>query len=188
MRMKLLCLALSCPVAVAGPQEPLAHDLGEVIRPVADSRWEIVDGVLVPERGEERTYVVTTAQYSDVEITLEFKPDAGTNSGVFARCRDPDDITPLNCYEFNIWDAHPDQDSRTGAIVTLSAPTAFVETEDRWNTMRVRVEGVRLRLWVNDTLTNDIEDDKLAEGFIAFQYGGEGGMVTFRNIRIEGLP
>ena len=36
--------------------------------------------------------------------------------------------------------------------------------------------------------SKDIEDEKLSDGFIAFQYGGANGMVRFRNIRIDELP
>ena len=107
---------------------------------------------------------------------------------MFARCADIESVNPDDCYEFNIWDAHENPDRRTGSIVRIAAPTAMVNTEDKWNTMRIRLEGSRLQFWVNGTLTNDIEHDKLTEGLIAFQYGGEGGMVRFRNIRIEELP
>ncbi len=178
-------LPVSC--AIAGAEDPLARGIGGDVTATPGSVWTIDDGVLIPERGEDRTYIVTKKRYADAEITLEFNPDPGTNSGVFARCQDPASITPIDCYEFNIWDAHPQQDARTGAIVTIAPPTAPVVTEGRWNTMRVRLERSRLRVWVNGTLTNDVEHDKLANGHIALQYGGEGGMVKFRNLRIEAL-
>jgi hypothetical protein len=174
--------------ACAGPQDPLERGIDGAIRTTAGANWSIQDGVLIPERGRDMTFVMTKATYSDVEIALEFNPDAGTNSGVFVRCQDAEDISPVTCYEFNIWDAHPDQESRTGAIVTRSPPVAKVDTESKWNTMRVRAEGARLQVWINGAMTNDIENDDLDEGFIAFQYGGDNGMVKFRNIRITELP
>ena len=179
---------LFATLVVAGDTDLLTVELGEILRPVAGSGWSIDNGVLAPARGEERTYIVTNARYSNVEITLEFNPDAGTNSGVFARCQNPDVITPDDCYEFNIWDAHPNQEWRTGSVVTHSSPTATVHTEDKWNAMRIRLDGARLQVWVNGTMTNDMENGKLAEGHIAFQYGGENAMVLFRNIRIHELP
>ena len=185
---KVLWFLFLCPLALAGPVDPLAHGLGGAMRAMPGAGWSIEEGMLVPERSEDHGYVVTTARYANVEITFEFYPEADTNSGVFARCQDPENINPVDCYEFNIWDAHPNQQFRTGAVVTLAPPVAIVETEDRWNAMRVRVEGHRLRVWVNGTLTNDIEDEKLSDGFIAFQYGGANGMVRFRNIRIDELP
>ena len=185
---KILWLLVLCPLALAGPDDPLAHGLGSVLRAIPGAGWSIEEGVLAPERSEDHGYVVTTARYADVEIAFEFYPEAGTNSGVFARCQESEDINPVDCYEFNIWDAHPNQQYRTGAVVAIAPPVAIVDTEDKWNTMRVRVEGHRLRVWVNDTLTNDFEHDKLSDGFIAFQYGGANGMVRFRNIRIDELP
>jgi hypothetical protein len=185
---KLLLLLFLCPLALAGPLDPLAHGLGDVFRATPGPGWAIEDGILSPARSEDSGFVVSTARYTDVEITLEFHPEAGTNSGVFTRCQQTEDINPVQCYEFNIWDAHPNQQFRTGAIVTLAPPVVIVDTEDKWNTMRVRVEGPRLRVWINDSLTNDIENDKLTDGFIALQYGGASGMVRFRNIRINELP
>lgn len=180
-----LLLLVAC---TANGADPLANGIGGDVTTTAGSNWSIEDGVLIPERGDERAYVVTRARYANLEITLEVNPDAETNSGVFTRCQDPESITPENCYEFNIWDAHPNQERRTGAIVPFAPPTAIVHTEGKWNTMRMRLEGSRLQVWVNGTLTNDIEHDEWAEGHVAFQYGGGGGMVKFRNIRIEELP
>lgn len=172
----------------ANATDPLANGIGGDVTTTAGSSWSIEDGVLIPERGDERVYVVTSARYANLEITLEVNPDAATNSGVFTRCQDPETITPDNCYEFNIWDAHPNQEWRTGAIVPFAPPTAMVDTEGKWNAIRIRLEGSRLRVWVNGILTNDVEHDKWAEGHVALQYGGSGGMVKFRNIRIEELP
>lgn len=167
--------------------DPLANGIGGDVITAASSEWTIDDGVLTPRRGEERTYVITKKQYSDVEIAFEFNPESETNSGVFARCQDPEEISPQSCYEFNIWDAHPNQESRTGAIVTISPPVAIVNTEDKWNTMRIALMGDRLQVWVNDILTNDIRHATHTRGHIAFQYGGMDGMVVFRNIRIREL-
>lgn len=167
--------------------DPLANGIGNDVTTTADSQWTIDDGILTPARAEDRSYVVTKKRYGNLDIALEFKPDAATNSGVFARCEDAEAITAQTCYEFNIWDAHPNQESRTGAIVTISPPVAMVETEDKWNTMRIHLAGTRLQVWVNDTLTNDIENSELSEGHVAFQYGGADGMVVFRNIRIREL-
>ena len=167
--------------------DPLANGLDGDVAVTAGSLWTIDDGVLMPERGEERGYVVTKKQYGDVEITLEFNPESETNSGVFARCHDPQEIAAESCYEFNIWDTHPNQESRTGAVVTISPPVAIVNTEDNWNTMRVVLKGDHLQVWVNDTLTNDIRHATHTEGHIAFQYGGMDGLVQFRNIRIREL-
>lgn len=183
----LLSLCGSAALAVDGI-DLLANGIGGDVHAPDGSGWSIEDGVLVPARGPDRGYLVTTRPFANTEITLGFFPEAGTNSGVFLRCQDPGTITPQDCYEFNIWDAHPRQEWRTGAIVTIASPVARVDTEDRWNTLRIRADGNRLQVWVNDTLTNDIEDDKLADGFIAFQYGGDNGLVKFRDIRVVELP
>lgn len=184
--MRLLSVAF-CLASCAGASivDPLAAGIGGDVTVSPGSVWTIDNGTLMPRRGEARTYVITRKRFADVTITLDFYAEPGTNSGVFARCQDPVEISPMQCYEFNIWDAHPNQDARTGAIVMLSPPDATLATEGRWNTMRVQLIGNRLQVWINEIMLNDIEDDKLSEGHIAFQYGGDDGMVRFRNIRIR---
>lgn len=181
--------ALLLPITCAADGvDPLANGLDGDVTATAGSSWSIEDGVLIPERGEDRGYLVTKARYANLEITFEVNPETETNSGVFTRCQETESITPENCVEFNIWDDHPNQDRRTGAVVPFAPPVAMVDTVGKWNTMRIRLEGSRLQFWINGTLTNDVEDDRFAEGHVAFQYGGSGGMVKFRNIRIEELP
>ena len=57
-----------------------------------------------------------------------------------------------------------------------------------WNTVEVRAEGTRLRLWLNGLLTIDLADDKTQSGVIALQlHRGEPMRVEFRNIKLKPL-
>ncbi|MBT8099033.1 MAG: DUF1080 domain-containing protein [Gammaproteobacteria bacterium] len=168
-------------------QDPLRYGLGVDVGASGDSVWHFDDGVLFPSPANAASYIVTRHAYSDFELRLDFYPVEQTNSGVFIRCEDPNSISPFDCYEINIWDQHANPESRTGAVVRLSPPLTIVQTEDRWNTMRILADGERLRVWINDTLTNDFKSSKLGSGQIALQYGGELGMVRFRNFRIREL-
>src|SRR5690606_15475380 len=62
---------------------------------------------------------------------------------------------------------------------------------DDWNEYRIRAEGKRIRLWLNDTLTVDYtekDDDIEATGVIALQvHGGAKVKVMYRDIVIEEL-
>jgi hypothetical protein len=60
-----------------------------------------------------------------------------TNSGVFIRCSNPQNISPATCYEVNIWDSRTVDNFRTGAIVDLAKPTAVVNTVGKWNTYEI---------------------------------------------------
>ena len=58
------------------------------------------------------------------------------------RCRERANIHPDNCFELNIYDAHPRQEARTGAIVfKVMPPLVHVDTVGRWNTYEVVAQG-----------------------------------------------
>ena len=82
-----------------------------------DANWTFSNHELVGIVKDGDGFVITKQSYKDFILDLEFHPDSTINSGVFIRCKNQD-INPTDCYELNIWDLHPDQTNRTGAIVT----------------------------------------------------------------------
>ncbi len=167
--------------------DPLANGLTGDVSIATGSDWMLMDGVLSSVRGEPMGFVYTNRSYSDFELNAEIYVEGQTNSGIFVRCESMPTISPMVCYEFNIWDSHANPESKTGSIVTFAGPMAEVSTEDEWSDIRVRLVGNHLQMWVDGTATADIMDDTYAEGPIAFQYGGSNGLVKFRNIRIQDL-
>lgn len=154
---------------------------------LGEAEWVLEDGVISTIRGEERGYIYTKETYTDFDLTLEIFIEDATNSGIFARC-DVEEITPRSCYAFDIWDNHTNYESRTGAIARIAEPTTDVSTIDKWSTMRVRVVDNHLQFWIEGVSVNDLYDDQFGSaGVIALQYGGENGMVRFRNIEITKL-
>lgn len=140
-----------------------------------------------PDKGQG--YLVSNEEYADVRLSIDFWIEGGTNSGIFLRCKDPADlteITPLNCYEINIWDEHPNQDFRTGSIVTIAKPEVHVDSVGKWNSYVIEMRGPSIKVTLNGQQTIDIEDGRLVSGFIALQYASE-GMLRFRNLSIERL-
>ena len=153
---------------------------------IGDAIWTSMDGELTGRADDQAGYLVTRQHYTDFILELEFHPDATINSGVFLRCRTSTEIDPDNCYELNIWDAHPNQDNATGAVVRRAAPLTKVATIDRWNTYRLEVRGNHLQAWINDVPVADLRDDDLSGGHIALQ-ARETGTVRFRRVRIRDL-
>jgi len=91
-------------------------------------------------------------------------------------------VHPDTCYELNIWDEHPQQDARTGAIVfRFMPPLAQVTTVGRWNTYEVLARDSFIEVKVNGEVTALVKDADPAPGFIALQHFGE-GTVKFRSI------
>jgi len=128
-------------------------------------------------------FVMTNKKYQNFTLSLEFYPDAGINSGIFVRCKNKE-ISNKDCYEMNIWDYHPDQESRTGSIVTRAKPLIDVQTIGKWNSYKITCESNHIRTWINGKLTVDIFNDDLSEGYIALQ-AAEPGRIKFRNVKIK---
>ena len=109
---------------------------------IGDAGWVMHEGVTSSTNTTGTGFLVSTELFADFELNVEFKPDTEVNSGVLVRCHEPADITPTNCYEINIWDNHPNQDYRTGAIVIHSTPPfEQLDSADQWNTYQIVAVG-----------------------------------------------
>jgi len=148
-----------------------------------DIDWRVADGAIVGA-GSGDGFVTTSRLYGDYHLKVEFWVDATTNSGIFLRCQDRRYIHPDTCLELNIWDEHPKQEARTGAIVFRAMPPlAQVQTVGKWNTCEVVVRGSHVEVRVNGTKTAEIDDADPTAGFIALQHW-ETGAVKFRKVEL----
>lgn len=150
---------------------------------MGDATWSFDKEVLEATISEGTGFVMTKQPYEDFELVLEFYPDSTINSGVFVRCK-AFEIDAVGCHEMNIWDLHPNQDFRTGAIVTKAKPIARVHTLNQWNTYRIVQQGNLTQVWINDTLTAKHKDTTLTKGYVGLQAAGK-GKIKFRNIILE---
>jgi len=150
-----------------------------------DANWSFSNNELIGTLNKGTGFIMTRKSYKDFVLELDFKPDSTINSGVFIRCKNFE-ISATDCYEINIWDLHPNQEFRTGAIVTKASPISLVETINKWNTYKIKIERDHLEVWVNGVLTADIRDKALSEGFIGLQAQGM-GEIRFRNVKINVL-
>lgn len=179
----IILLGISCMDNTSS--EALFQENGDDWFSEGDAQWEFVNGELVGSLASGSGFVMTKKTFKDFILELEFKPDSTINSGIFIRCIE-NVISNTDCYEINIWDLHPDQKSRTGAVVTRSTPLENVETLDKWNRYKIKNEKDHLQVWINDVLTADMKDQDLVEGPIALQ-AAEKGEIKFRNVSITKL-
>ncbi len=147
--------------------------------------WHWTDGEITGKSESGSSFLMTNESFKNFELSLEFYPDSTVNSGVFIRCS-TDQISATDCYEFNIWDLHPNQSYRTGALVGKAEPLGYVETLNQWNTYVIRAKNGKLEAWINEVKTVEFEDDSLVEGYVAIQ-AGETGTIRFRNVKIKDL-
>jgi hypothetical protein len=146
-----------------------------------DANWQLVDGAVAADAGTG--FLITKETYADFDLDLEFFVSPDANSGVFIRCASPAEIGAATCYEVNIFDRRPDPKYRTGGIVEVAEPKVMLETGDRWNRYEISARGQHLMVKLNGQTTVDTNDNKLAAGPFALQYGA--GRVMFRNVRIR---
>ncbi len=148
-----------------------------------DATWQFNQEEIIGESEGGAGFIMSSDAYDDFILELEFRPDDNINSGVFIRCEDHK-MSPTKCYEINIWDNHPKQDFRTGAIVMISKPLAHVNTNNKWNTYKIKAKGTKIQAWVNGVKVADIVDNKRPSGYIGLQ-AAEGGMIKFRAVTIK---
>ncbi len=149
-------------------------------------QWSVVDQAIVGS-GNDDGFLVSEKDYGDFYLRVEFWVDATTNSGIFIRCRDRSRIHPETCYELNIWDEHPQQEARTGAVVMhFMPPMAKVETVGHWNTYEVTAKGAAIEVKVNGVTTAVIDNANPTAGFIALQHWAD-GTVKFRQLELNAL-
>ena len=110
-----------------------------------DAVWKKTDKIISCNLGEGFIYTKNSYQY--FHLTAEFLPDETVNSGIFFGC-EGEDIGAISCYEANIWDNHPNQDFRTGSLVTRQSPMVNVQTSGKWSTYEIKSEPKRIRIWI----------------------------------------
>ena len=151
---------------------------------IGNAEWFVDDESIVGAGGDG--YLATEEVFHSYRLKLEFNVDAATNSGVFLQCQDRYDISPLTCFEINIWDDHPRQEYRTGAIVTLRSPLEKIDTLDRWNQYDIVVTNQTIYVMLNSVLVSQLESPDKSSGFIALQRNMM-GEARFRRLRLEPL-
>ena len=150
---------------------------------VHDDPWFLVNNGVAAGPTEAVGFLVSNDIYDDFTLSLEYWVEDDTNSGIFIRCNDSQDISAGNCYEINIWDNHPNQELRTGSIVTLVKPLIHIDTLERWVRVDIEAKGNRIRAIFDGELTAELVN-KRSPGVIALQYGGI-GILKFRNLSIQ---
>lgn len=152
---------------------------------IGEATWSFDQEELIGTVSESSGFVMTRDRYADFILELEFYPDITVNSGVFIRCEEKA-LSATECYELNIWDQHPDQTARTGAVVQRSPPLKRVHTIDRWNRYRIVCQKDSISAWINDQQVVALKDSSLINGFIGLQ-AAESGSIRFRNIQLSCL-
>lgn len=179
-------------------------------KPTISDGWKAQDGTLtrVGAGGD----IITTDQFANFELTIDWKIEPGGNSGVFYRASEDTDAIYWNAPEMQVLDdaKHPDGQNpltSAGAAYDLyPAPRGVVKPGGEWNTARLIVNGNHVEHWLNGVKLLEYEFGspdwnskvaaskfaphphfgKNAQGHIGLQ--DHGNVVAFRNIKLRVLP
>ncbi len=140
-------------------------------------------------------FLRTDKAYGDFELRLQFQLRGGNaaNAGVQIRTAEIPNHHEVSGYQADMgdgwWGCLYDE-SRRNRVLAGPAPEdrGTMLRADDWNDYRIRCEGDRVRLWINDVLTVDYTeaDPEIARtGIIAVQvHSGPPTEAWYRNIRL----
>jgi hypothetical protein len=188
-------MALAAPLSAAEPNTLTAEELAEgwILlfdgstlygwEPASQANWSISDGAICVSEGEPGL-LVTTSEFADYVLRLEFRHPSQTNSGVFLRTPPRPTDPAVDCYELNI--AAPEVSPfHTGSLVGRAKAAEYAPRDD-WQTFEVQAEGARIRIRLNGREVLDYTDPKpLLRGRIGLQFNS--GAVQFRNVKLRPL-
>lgn len=173
------------------------------------SGWQAVDGSLT--RVSRAADIITTDQFGDFELSLEWKVEPRGNSGLFYRAVEGLEWIYHGAPEYQILDdaGHRDgQNPLTSAgsnYGLYGSPRGVVKPAGEWNTTRVVARGSHVEHWLNGQKVVEYEQGseewarrvagakfaawpqygKAMRGHIGLQE--HGGRVEFRNIKLREL-
>jgi hypothetical protein len=99
--------------------------------------WRVEDGTIVVSSGEPGL-LHTSSQFSDYQLRLDFRSEAGANSGVFLHTPPVPEDPAKDCYELNIADS--DNPYPTGSLVGRAKAEGDFDSLD-WQSYEVTVMG-----------------------------------------------
>ena len=157
--------------------------------------WYVDKGDLVCESGPDKEYgyLGTDKFYKNFELTLEFKQESDGNSGVFIRSTVEGtkisgwqvEVAPPGLHTGGVYESYG-----RGWLIKPDPEKEKYLKADKWNKMKIRVDGPNLTSWLNGEEMVTIVDDKIGagEGGIVLQiHSGDDVKVRWRNLEVTEL-
>lgn len=167
------------------------------------ARYEVKDEMIVGTTAlnSPNSFLATKKNYGNFILELDFKVDAGLNSGIQFRSKKDKNYKEgiVHGYQVEIdpsernWTGGIYDEKRRGWLADLSknedAQKAF--KPGAWNHFRIEASGYRMYTWINGVLSASLVDDLSASGFIGLQVHATKEKkplkVYWKNIRIQNL-
>lgn len=173
---------------------------GWEVQPKEVQWWRVEDGVIVggslKEKIPHNTFITPPKRYGDFELTLQVKVTGqNPNAGIQIRSERIKDHHEMIGYQADVgpgwWGKLYDESRRRKVVGDWVSKEAGTAVKEGWNDYRIRAEGPRIRLWINEVLTCDYteKDPEIPlTGLIALQaHSGAPFEVRYRKIEIKEL-
>ncbi len=131
----------------------------DVSKPAADSVWRVTNGIL--HGGLPRgSWLMSDKEYGDFVLEYEFKLGPTGNSGCALRAPllgDPAfDGMELQMADYR-YNTQARDSELTGGIYRALAPRCQVYKPEQWNSYRIELRGMRLKVILNGELIHDTD-------------------------------
>jgi hypothetical protein len=166
------------------------------------STFTVADGCIIVKGPRSHLFYegpVGGHNFINFEFSAEVKTMPKGNSGVFFHTAWQPDGWPAQGHEVQVNNSHKDPKRTAGIYNTLDNLEA-VATDGTWFTLRIRVEGKRVTVHVDDKLITDYTEPaelklppkqlarRLGRGTIALQGHDPESEIHYRNLRLRVLP
>ncbi len=175
--------------------------------------WVVSDGLITAIRDGKGGDIITEKEYSDFDLTVDYKITPGCNSGVKYFYTKYEKGGNLGM-EFQIIDNELGEDNKkdnhlSGSFYDVLKPTVLnpaINPAGRWNRMRIVAKGKNVAHWLNGVkilefirgsklFTDAVAQSKFNKTSPAFGSVNKGhillqehgGVVSFKNIKIKSL-
>jgi hypothetical protein len=203
----LALIAAALPLAAAEPQALFnGKDLTGWTFDIIDketkpeSIWSVSEGILICKGRPPGVIRTGKADFSNYELTVEWRWKPGGkpgNSGLLVHASTPRRmfVWPKSV-EVQLGSGNAGDFWTIGESITVAGTTPqgrrWIKRQDsaekppgEWNTMRVRCEGDKLTVHVNDVLMNEATGLSATSGAICLQ--SEGAEIHFRKVELKPL-
>jgi hypothetical protein len=169
--------------------------------------FRVEDGVIVCDGPRSHLYYagdVRKADFRNFEFKAEVMTRPGANSGVYFHTRFQEGGWPDRGFEVQVNNTHRGEGNyrelkKTASLYAIRNVYKQLVPDDRWFTLRFRIEDKRVRIWLDDILTVDYFEPRhpfrtaehrgslLSSGTFALQCHDPGSKVFYRNLFVKPL-
>lgn len=204
----LLLAGLATAGAEEKPAEPIAMFDGRTLagwKPSEEgsAAFSAADGELRIHGGRGHLFYVGDdgkAEFRNFEFSAQVRTHAKANSGIYFHTRYQREGWPEAGYEAQVNASHQDRRKTGGLYAVADVMDTPGAPDDRWFEYRIRVEGKRIRVWIDGKLTTDFTEPegwkppegmsgrRLGAGTFALQAHDPGCRVEYKDLRVTRLP